>query len=118
MRFLQRHRLLQHPMLPSAAFYLDPRSDVLCLPNEIEPEHLKEVQKHYGAQLDDIQMILVEELGQWEDTPSLAPLLPIFRGLGTVKVLLESYEFDSGWPDEDDMEAPATEEEYRNAASL
>lgn len=60
--FLQRHRLIQHPMLIRAAFYLHPRTDILCLLRDVDREHLEEVQKHYGAQLEAFQIILVEEI--------------------------------------------------------
>lgn len=112
--FMQKHKVVQHPTLARCAFYFNPRTDILCLPHDVERHHLEEVQECYGAQLQAFQMILVEEMSRWIDVESFGILLPDLTMLAAIKVLLEGCEFI----DFEDIADPATEDELQESATM
>lgn len=87
---------LHHPQLENSDVYFDPKIDFLWLGDEAEIESVEELRDEYGAQLNCVRMVIVEEVGLWDDLgKALAVMMP-FQGIRVVHVWLESHRFTLG----------------------
>lgn len=110
---LHRYTRMHHPQIETSAFYIDPRSDFLWLGHDFESEHVDELRRYYGPQVDTIERVIVEELGLWADSDvdDAIDILDLFGGLRFVRVILENYQFSG------DDEAPPTAADYLQIAN-
>ncbi|KAG7114299.1 hypothetical protein HYQ45_016672 [Verticillium longisporum] len=89
---LRRHVRLQHPTIPSATFYFNPHSDLLCLTVDVDEAYLADLQKLYGPQLKNIRTIVVDQNGFWEEDNIADDTLRFFDNLKLVYVLLDVWD--------------------------
>lgn len=96
---VSRYRVMRHTSSRQGCFYFDPCRDLLWLSFDFtdEPEHLRDLQRCYGEQLNIIQTLLVEEEEWTEHTPAryTSQFLMPFSGLETILVLLEDADKDN-----------------------
>ena len=91
---LSRYRRMEHSAAKEGSFYYNPRADVLWLSADFtdEPQYLDDLVRCYGAQLDNIHILLAEESELEEYTRwCLKP----FGGLRTILLLVDSEDSDT-----------------------
>ncbi|PNH26314.1 hypothetical protein VD0002_g10236 [Verticillium dahliae] len=79
-------------MIPSATFYFNPHSDLLCLTVDVDESYLSDLQKLYGSQLKNIRTIVVDQNGFWEEDNIADDILRFFDNLELVHVLLDVWD--------------------------
>lgn len=99
---------LEHPLLRDTSLHFHPEADFVWVSDEVDTSALVNLRRHYGAQLQSIQNIVIEE-DVWDDVSQIFDILETLQSVRYMVIWLESYRFTAG-------ERTATEEEYSQRA--
>jgi hypothetical protein len=98
----------EHSLLPDSGLHFYPEADFVWFSEEVESDALPGLRRHYGAQLDSIHNVIIEE-GVWDNVSQILDILGTLQSTRYILVWLESHRFTAGVP-------ATTEEEYTQRA--